>query len=488
MGSAVFQSREAWVGREFGRAAIAAPVGFAPFVPPRPGTFSLVVDLGEELFSKTWWRGLATLGLLCTAAALTAPDFGPLPAGHPSRLTGEERGQWQAVGVDSIARGSDSGMRMAATARVVPIDTAPERPAIELFVSLGPDGLARSLARVGASSADAVQAAALVRSAAPRLKSGTSLSIRLGRRDAAGRRPVERIALRAAMDLKLLVERGAFGLAMTRIAVPVTTTPLRVRGRAGDGLYWALRTAGASTAVATSYLKALAQEIDVGEIGSDASFDLVVASRRSADGQVAEGDLLYAGLDRMIDRDLKLVRWTAGGKPVWVDAITIGQAPRAAEGLAWPVSARITSGFGLRIHPILRFARMHRGIDFGARWGSPIHAAADGQVTRAGWAGGYGRQVRLAHAAGLASSYSHMSSLSVAPGTLVRQGQLIGYVGSSGLSTGPHLHYEVYRGGVAVNPMNVKFTVAQRGADPGAVAAVRARLRELLGVGVKKTG
>jgi murein DD-endopeptidase MepM/ murein hydrolase activator NlpD len=131
---------------------------------------------------------------------------------------------------------------------------------------------------------------------------------------------------------------------------------------------------------------------------------------------------------------------------------------------------------------------MHRGIDFGARWGTPIHAAADGQVTRAGWAGGYGRQVRLAHAGGLASSYSHMSSLAVAPGTLVRQGQLIGYVGSSGLSTGPHLHYEVYRGGVAVNPMGVKFTAAQRGADPGAVAAVRARLRALLAVGVKGGG
>ena len=127
-----------------------------------------------------------------------------------------------------------------------------------------------------------------------------------------------------------------------------------------------------------------------------------------------------------------------------------------------------------------------RGIDFGARWGTPIHAAADGQVTRAGWAGGYGRQVRLTHSSGLATSYSHMSSLSVAPGTLVRQGQLIGYVGSSGLSTGPHLHYEVYRGGVPVNPMNVRFTAAQRGADPGAVAAIKARLKALLSVGVKR--
>ncbi|MES2903529.1 MAG: M23 family metallopeptidase [Pseudomonadota bacterium] len=480
--------RAEFIGRQFGRAAVAAPVGFAPFVPSRPERFSLVVDLADDLFSKQWWRGLGTLALLCTAAAFTAPDFGPLAAPNPAKLSGAAEDQWTAIGVDSIARGSDSGMRMAATPRVVPIDAAPERAAIDLFVTLGPDGLARSLARVGASSADAVRAAALVRFAAPRLAPGTSLSVTLGRRDAAGRRPIERLALRARMDLKLVIDRGELGLAMTRIAVPVVTTPIRIRGRAGDGLYWALRTAGASAAVATSYLKALAQEIDVGEIGPDASFDLVIARRRSVDGQVAEGDLLYAGLERMIDRDLKLVRWTAGGRPVWVDAITVGQAPRAAEGLAWPVSARITSGFGLRVHPILRFARMHRGVDFGARWGTPIHAAADGQITRAGWAGGYGRQVRIGHAGGLASSYSHMSSMVVAPGSLVRQGQVIGYVGSSGLSTGPHLHYEVYRGGVAVNPMGVKFTTAQRGADPDAVAAVRARLKELMGVGVKDKG
>ena len=75
-----------------------------------------------------------------------------------------------------------------------------------------------------------------------------------------------------------------------------------------------------------------------------------------------------------------------------------------------------------------------------------------------------------------------MSRIAVAPGSMVRQGQLIGYVGTSGLSTGPHLHYEIYRGGVAVNPMGVQFTVATRGADPGAVAAIKARLRELMGV------
>ena len=152
--------------------------------------------------------------------------------------------------------------------------------------------------------------------------------------------------------------------------------------------------------------------------------------------------------------------------------------------MLWPVAGRITSGFGYRRHPILQFARMHRGVDFGAGWGSPIVAAADGQIAAAGWAGGYGRQVRIAHAGGIATSYSHMSSIVAEPGSHVRRGQLIGYVGSSGLSTGPHLHYEVHRGGQAVNPLSVRFTSGPA-VDHAEVAALKARLKALLSVGVK---
>ena len=89
-----------------------------------------------------------------------------------------------------------------------------------------------------------------------------------------------------------------------------------------------------------------------------------------------------------------------------------------------------------------------------ARRSSP---STDGRCRRAGWAGGYGNQVRLDHAGGLATSYSHMSRIAVAPGARVRQGQVIGYVGSTGLSTGPHLHFETYRNGATINPRSVRF-------------------------------
>jgi murein DD-endopeptidase MepM/ murein hydrolase activator NlpD len=256
---------------------------------------------------------------------------------------------------------------------------------------------------------------------------------------------------------------------------PAPAAPLRVRGRVGDGLYWSLRAAGASPQAAAQYLAALATEIDVGEVMAGEGFDLVLGKG---------GDLLYAGLDRA-DSDLQLVRWTAGGRTQWINAANLDRPAPVHAGMAWPVAGRITSYFGYRRHPILRFTRFHAGVDFGASWGSPIVAAADGYVARAGWAGGYGRQVRIAHPGGLTTSYSHMSQIVAEPGSLVRAGELIGYVGSSGLSTGPHLHYEVLQNGTPVNPLAVRFASVQV-VDSGVANAVKARLKALLSVGVKR--
>ncbi|QGN56350.1 peptidoglycan DD-metalloendopeptidase family protein [Novosphingobium sp. Gsoil 351] len=113
----------------------------------------------------------------------------------------------------------------------------------------------------------------------------------------------------------------------------------------------------------------------------------------------------------------------------------------------------LTSGFGLRTHPLLGGIRMHSGIDLAAPTGSPILATSDGVVGQAGWSGGYGLSVRLEHGGGLETRYGHMSGLAVAPGQAVRKGEVIGYVGSTGRSTGPHLHYEMRMNGVAVRPV-----------------------------------
>lgn len=120
----------------------------------------------------------------------------------------------------------------------------------------------------------------------------------------------------------------------------------------------------------------------------------------------------------------------------------------------YPNSARISSNFGWRVHPILKYKRMHTGIDFAGGYGSDIYAAASGKVIFAGWYGGYGNAVVIDHGKGITTLYGHASKLYVSEGKYVTKGKAIAAVGSTGFSTGPHLHFEVRENGKPVNPMN----------------------------------
>ena len=118
-----------------------------------------------------------------------------------------------------------------------------------------------------------------------------------------------------------------------------------------------------------------------------------------------------------------------------------------------PVDGRVTCPFGPRIHPITHRPSFHNGVDLGASYGTPIHAAANGLVVHSGWWGAYGQAVIIDHGSGLSTMYGHMSSIAVGDGQTVHRGQIIGYVGSTGWSTGPHLHFTVFKNGDAVNPL-----------------------------------
>lgn len=136
-----------------------------------------------------------------------------------------------------------------------------------------------------------------------------------------------------------------------------------------------------------------------------------------------------------------------------------------------PLSAGSTSsGYGLRTHPVLGGTRSHKGIDLAAPTGTPIYATADGTVGKAEWYSSYGMYVQIAHGAQLETRYAHMSRIAVAAGQQVRKGDVIGYVGSTGRSTGPHLHYEVRVAGEAVNPVPY---MADSGAAAGYALAAR---------------
>jgi len=132
---------------------------------------------------------------------------------------------------------------------------------------------------------------------------------------------------------------------------------------------------------------------------------------------------------------------------------TLGR-PSVAIPSRMPVEGvRLSSDFGMRVHPVVGGRRAHKGIDLAAPVGTPIYATADGVVSRADWFSSYGLYVSIEHGGSIETRYGHMSRLNVAAGQEVRKGDIIGFVGSTGRSTGPHLHYEVRVEGVAVNPV-----------------------------------
>ena len=252
----------------------------------------------------------------------------------------------------------------------------------------------------------------------------------------------------------------------------------RFTGRIGDNLTLAMQAAGVPGRQGREYVAVLARAITLaGGLSVEDKFDLIV--ERDADG--AFGQLLYVGLDRVGRADVALLKWTDGKSILWINADGVGGENSA--GMTRPVQGRLTSGYGSRFHPILGSARFHKGVDLAAASGTPIVAAADGRIVAAGWHGGYGRQVAIAHGGGIQTSYSHMSRIGVASGEAVRRGQVIGYVGSSGLSTGPHLHYEVYKNGRPVNPMSVKLSGGPAQLQGEKLHAFQGELRKLLTAG-----
>lgn len=445
----------------------------------------LAPDLAEDVGSARWFRGLGLFVAFVLLALMFWPRFAPLEASPLLPLDEASQIEFRAQSLRPFALGSTQGRHFAATDAVTRLAAAPERPEIQLAATIGEnDSVPRMLQRAGVGSGDAGQVAAMVASAVPLadIAPGTRFSIRLGARsNASDPRPLMAIDFRPRFDLSLSITRTGGGLTLARKAIAVDITPLRVQGLVGSSLYRSARAAGAPPSAVQDYLRAIDQALPFEEIEPTDKFDLVVSYKHTADGEGEAGNLLYAGVVRSGQPRAQLLRWGADGSfSSLADLVGGGQTDNGLFGT--PVNGHVTSGYGMRRHPILGYVRMHAGVDFAASWGSPIYAVTDGRVAYAGWHGGHGNYVRLDHGAGIATGYGHMSRIAVAPGMAVRRGQIIGYVGSTGLSTGAHLHYEVYRGGQTVDPFSVRMVQQRQAVDPKQIAAFKARLQELLSV------
>ena len=443
--------------------------------------FDFAQDLAEEIGTPRWWRGFALmLGLIALACSFW-PRLGSL-ALPSARLDAAAREELRFREILPLAQGSPAGRKVGPAALVAPLAAVPERPRIDLTATLAEgEGIARMLQRAGVGAGDAARAAQLVAATVPAgdVADGTRFAVVLGPRPAGGgARPLESLQFRARFDLAVAIARNAGTLVLTRQPVAVDDTPLRIRGVAGESLYRSARAAGAPPRAVQQFLQALDAHFSLDGVAPGDRFDLILSYKRAASGEVEEGQLLYAGLEHDGSPRAQLLRW--GGEGQFFDAAGLSGAAQSS-GLIMPVAGRLTSSFGMRFHPVLGYSRMHSGTDFGAAYGSPIVAVADGLVSYSGPHGGHGNYVRLEHGGGVGTAYGHMSRIAVGPGSRVRAGQVIGYVGSTGLSTGPHLHYEVFRDGRPVDPGSVHFVV-RAGVEPGQLARFKARLGQLLSV------
>ena len=270
------------------------------------------------------------------------------------------------------------------------------------------------------------------------------------------------LSLRTGPATQVVISRSYDGtLRLRQLTEQISEETTVVQGDIEGSLYDTAGNMGATSAIVAQAAKLFAHKVDFSrDVREGDSFKLVFTRRVAESGRTVEGlNLLYAEVDAASagGKPMRFYRYQpSGGQADYYDET--GKSTRGFL-LSTPVGfSRVTSTFGMRVHPILGYTKMHQGIDFAGATGTPIYASGDGTVAEARYNGGYGNWIRLDHGNGWATGYAHMSRFAAGmhPGVHVTQGQLIGYVGETGDATGPHLHYEVIHNGAKLNPRDTQ--------------------------------
>ncbi len=259
-------------------------------------------------------------------------------------------------------------------------------------------------------------------------------------------------------ELQLVAIRNPSGdFSAEEIMLPLHKEVIAVEGEISSSLSQAASKAGVPLKVLNAMIREFSYNVDFQrDIHPSDRFHILYEQFLTPEGKVARnGSMLYAALN-LQGRELQIYRYELAGDVAYYDAN--GTSVRKSF-LRTPVDgARISSGFGMRRHPILGYSKMHKGVDFAAPTGTPIFAAGDGVIDYLGRNGSYGNFVRIRHANGYSTAYAHASRFGkgLRRGSKVKQGQIVAYVGTTGRSTGPHLHFEITKSGSLVNPAKVK--------------------------------
>ena len=318
------------------------------------------------------------------------------------------------------------------------------------------EGLATLLQRAGFKRADAAAAIDAVIGRASLRALPVGLEVRAARDGFA-------FTTRNGRDLYAIRDPEEGWIAFTAIR-PVERYLAYAQGVIDDSIYRAASANNIPDPALAEYIRVMGFSVDFQrEIRSGDAFELLYEQQiDQITGDIIATDLHYAGL-MLSGTQLGYYRYDHDGSRVgWYDR----EGQSAARTLIrTPISgARLSSSYGMRRHPISGYNSMHRGVDFAAPTGTPIIAAGSGVITEAGWYGSYGRYIRIRHNSTYDTAYAHMSRIArgIRPGARIEQGQIIGYVGSTGRSTGPHLHYEILVNNRKVNPLTVSLPTGER--------------------------
>ncbi len=350
----------------------------------------------------------------------------------------------------------------ASAAQPHPADSAPAlRPEPERFTATTArlarnQTLAQALFRLDVDREDVQAVVRSLKGLFPFNRARPGDQLRVERRE--GDRAIHRVTVRQGPADEWTVERLPDGtLSGSKRSVAVTTETVRVAVTIASSLYESLENGGEDPNLAVLAADVLAWDVDFyGDVRAGDRVRMVV-EKVLVDGKLLRyGEVIAAEYDGNATGRKRLFRYTdPEGQTSYYD--DDGQSARRGF-LKSPLKyAHVTSRFGRRVHPVLGYTRAHEGIDYGAPRGTPVWAVGDARVTQSGWNGGCGKSVTLRHRNGFESVYCHLSAVAISAGKPVSQKQVIGYVGATGLATGPHLHYAVKRGGRYINPLQLKL-------------------------------
>lgn len=277
---------------------------------------------------------------------------------------------------------------------------------------------------------------------------------------------IDKIVIEPISGTRYIVERNDEGKYSAHTEQDSLTDEVKaVNGVVNGSLAGAMRSAGVPSNVVGNFINIFSFSVDFRrDMRAGDEFEVRYERRLAPDGTVVKtGEIIYAALKLRNDK-IELYRFKdKNGNVDYYNEKGIALKKSLDRKPMEYKRARVSSPFGRRFHPILKVYKHHDGVDYAAPTGSKVYASADGVITASKWYGGYGNYITIRHNSEYSTGYGHLKSFAkgIRPGVRVKQGQVIAYVGNTGRSTGPHLHFEVIKNGVKVNPLKVKAATGE---------------------------